>query len=378
MVASVGVGKGFRPIRNTFKLPSFLARQQHTVSGRITPSGRFSLGSTPKNPPPSAKRVDEAIANYEVSDLRSEEFRCDLYGHRPACLLSDAPEGVVRVEGEGHQTGTPFGSSKPDISHNRGKRGVNGISAKASAQLTYWLSQFEMAVGRANLSFLTLTCPEVKPEDRCSIQDNWSEIVRRFIQELKRELRRRGAVRDTVLGCSEIQEERARKYGWDVPHLHLVFQGRGKASRNWLLRPEEVRGLWQRILCSYLSDSDIDFRATENIQRVRFSCARYLGKYLSKSSSKCRATVEASQWFPSDYTVIPARLRTWYRTHTVSGYSVALYVIEVLKNHEKINGLWMKPITIQTSIGEQIIGWVGNNPEWVMNAPRDIWEECCG
>lgn len=350
-----------------------LARPQHHISGRISPSGRFTLGTLPKSPPQCKHYRRSQDEETTLPDLPSDDNTEAADAYRQLSLLCQMPEVDTGVEAEGREAIADIGSSNAAISHKRGKPGSRGISGKSADQLKYWLTQFESRWGRDRISFLTLTVPTVSEGDRRVIQDEWSDIVRRFVQELKREIVRRGGISTDVLGCTEIQPERSQREGWDVPHLHLVFCGRVKSRGGWLFRPEEIRGLWKRVLSGCVDCSSIDFRATENIQRVRYSCARYLSKYLSKSSSKSKATVALTQWHPSSYVVLPAKFRQWFRGTTAKGFDVALYILEVMKVNGEIEGFWMSPITIKTSIGDQVMGWVGYNPEWVRNAPSDIW-----
>lgn len=360
------------PIRNPFQLPKRLARPQPLWSGRIEPSGRFSLGNTPKKLP----------SNNAGTTSHGKAKLCELQP-QDSCLVSPPDDGqgsLCDMSQQGGKTSREIGSSNSVNSRKRGSRGCRGIGGAASAQLAYWLGEFERRHGRGLISFVTLTVPEGGKEWRREIQENWAEIVKGFVEELKREIKRRKGPCTAVLGCTEIQEQRSKKYGWSVPHLHLVFRGKRRVGSDWIFSPVEIRGIWRRVIGRFIDVSDCDFRAAENVQRVKRSCARYLAKYLSKSSSKNRSTVGGCEWHPNSYVILPRAYRRWYRANSRAGESIAMYILGVMRERHLIDGFYMRPITLPTRIdvhtgerfNEVVIGWVGYNPDWVEHAPDSV------
>lgn len=57
-----------------------------------------------------------------------------------------------------------------------------------------------------------------------------------------------------------------------------------------------------------------------------------------------------------------------------------MYILAVMKERHRIDGFYMRPITLPTRIdiqtgehfNEVIIGWVGYNPDWVEHPPNEI------
>lgn len=352
-------------IKNPFRLPKLLAKPQPHLRGSIAPSGRFTLGSLPKSPPNSKTRETKPDAE-KMRKLSHEDFFHNPFGGKPCPLL-------LSMSGDAPREENAIGLSSPAISRIRGKRGCRGISAKSADALKYWVGQFERKYGRKRLSFLTLTIPDMEGTLREQLQEHWAEIVHRFVDELKRILRRLGAPTDAIFGCTEIQLKRSERDGWNVPHLHLVFVGRKTIRGNWLVSPQGIRRVWKRVVCNQLPINDIDFGASENLQQIRRSAARYLGKYLSKSSSKSRNPASGGEWHPSEYIVCGRRFRREFSARIYRGEYIAEYLIECFRRHTILNGWYAHPITIKSSIGEQVVGWVGHCDEFVRDAPDHIW-----
>lgn len=357
----------WKPGFDFLKLPKFLARKQSALTGRIFPSGRFSLGCTPKKSPIHKCKRGNDEEKSKVLPLPREEFFYCPYGGVDGRTV----RGMLR---DGAEPENPLGSSKAAISRNRGKRGCRGISAKSRDLICYWVGQLEGKYGRHRLSFLTLTVPSVGEDLRGKIQERWPEIVHRMVDAIKRILRRSGIEADCVFGCTEIQLKRSEKEGWNVPHLHLVFIGSRRANRGWVTTPARIRAIWRRVLFNAVGEFDADFRAAENLQRVRFSAARYLGKYLSKGSSKSLSKTSDGSWHPSDYVVCGRRFRREYRRGTSSGSDVAEYILELARRYTLLKGFWMSPICVKTSIGDQVVGLVGCVPELMRPPDPKVWE----
>lgn len=356
-----------RHVQNSHELRCFLRRKQSGLTGKIYPSGRFSLGSTPKKSLTLRKAGVRNEQAETVCNLSSEDFFYSPYGEFSGKCLSELPAICGPAL-------PPIGSSNAAISRKRGKRGCRGISAKSSDMLKYWIGQMEMKYGKHNISFLTLTVPNVAPHLRSAIQDSWSKIVNRFVESLKRYLRRRGSKSDCVFGASEVQIKRSKKEGWNVPHLHLVFVGRKSRGSDWLITPLRCRALWRRVLFNAVGRFVADFRAAENLQRVERSAAHYLAKYLSKQVSKSATSASYGEWHPSDYVVCGRRFRREFRRGVISGSAVGEFLIELFRRHTLLTDWWVAPICIQSSIGDQVVGWVGRCSELVTLPPPKIWE----
>ena len=357
-----------RPIKNPFQLPKKLAEPQPHLRGSISPSGRFTLGSLPKSPP-NAVRKEVAQDAEKMRELSCEDFFHSPYGGKQCPLLSSMSSNDKGIEND-------IGSSSPAISRKRGKRGCRGISAKSADSIKYWVGQLERKYGRKRLSFLTLTVPDFQGNLRGQLQEAWAEIVHRMVDELKRILRRVGAPTDAVFGCTEIQIKRSERDGWNVPHLHLVFVGRKSIRGNWFISAPSVRRLWKRVVCNQLPVDSYDFGASENLQQVKRSAARYLGKYLSKQSSKSRTAADCGEWHPTEYIVCGRKYRREFKSLTYRGCHIAEFLLECFRRYTLLTNWYAHPICIESSIGKQVVGWVGHCDEFIVNAREHVWENC--
>ncbi len=138
----------------------------------------------------------------------------------------------------------------------------------------------EQEYGKDNLSFLTLTLPDLPREGLEACSANWGRMVDQFLKWLRSKAEVAGIPLEYVY-CTEIQEKRLEKYGEFALHLHLLFRGKSGKRKPWLVTPKQCRKAWARCIKSVYSGL-FEERALENLQRVRRSAAAYLGKYLSK------------------------------------------------------------------------------------------------
>lgn len=176
---------------------------------------------------------------------------------------------------------------------------MTGHMARNIRNGVYLLEQ--MFGGKDCMSFLTLTLPDLSSnalEDCCR---NWDKMVKRFFDWLRTRLAKYNMELQHVY-CTEIQPKRLQKRHEYAPHLHVVFRGRHGKKCNWLVTPKQVRKAWARCLSSVVSEH-FSTSALENLQRVKHSAARYLGKYLGKGSrnlsedtAKAIDTVLHTQW----------------------------------------------------------------------------------
>lgn len=181
----------------------------------------------------------------------------------------------------------PLDSSNPANSH---KRGLNGITTRGARLVRNAAYLLQKRYGRERLSFLTMTLPALNREEFAAIAHQWSEIVRMFTQELRRELQRHDLPVDYV-GCTEIQEKRFRRSGDLGLHLHITFVGRASGRSPWAIAPIFFRQKWNAILARIVGAGRVS-NAAENLQMVKKSAEGYLGKYLSKGTQIIGEIVE--------------------------------------------------------------------------------------
>lgn len=145
--------------------------------------------------------------------------------------------------------------------------------------------------GKDVLSFLTLTLPDLSTEGLRSCCEQWDYMVNRFLCWLRSALEK-GGVEFQYVYCTEIQSKRLQLRGEYAPHLHIVFRGRIGKKLPWIISPKQARKAWGACIRSVVSEQFTTI-ALENLQRIKYSAARYLAKYLSKG--KCAIPREAGQ-----------------------------------------------------------------------------------
>jgi hypothetical protein len=199
----------------------------------------------------------------------------------------------------------PMGLSDVVNSHKsskkKAKRGSKGISSNAKRLVRSSLTLLEKQFGRGCLSFGTATLPPMETHELEKICLDWSNITRKFFQELTRLLDRRGLSQDFIQ-VTEIQEKRYLAWGQVCPHLHWIMQGRQNLRSHWLITPDEIRSLWERILTNCLG-RPIDCKAATRIEKPKKFLAVELGKYMSKGGKLIKqiATSDKAHLLPSSY-----------------------------------------------------------------------------
>lgn len=138
----------------------------------------------------------------------------------------------------------------------------------------------EEKYGKEQLSFLTLTLPNLSREGLSSCCAHWDVMVNTFTKWLRTRLELRCMDLEYAY-CTEIQPGRLQNRGEYAPHLHIVFRGKAYRKQQWAVSWLDCRYAWADIISKYVVES-FDTRALENIQRIKKSAARYLSKYMSK------------------------------------------------------------------------------------------------
>lgn len=181
------------------------------------------------------------------------------------------------------------------------KRGSKGVSSYGKRCVRSGLTLLEKRFGRGCISFGTATLPPMETHELETICLSWSDITRKFFQELTRLLERRGLSKDFVQ-VTEIQEKRYLAWGQVCPHLHWVMQGKLTTRSHWLILPDEIRLLWARILSNCLG-REVDCQAATRIEKPRKSLAVELGKYMSKGGKIIKQILDSdhAHLLPSSY-----------------------------------------------------------------------------
>lgn len=244
------------------------------------------------------------------------------------------------------------------------KRGSKGITTAARRLVSNACYLLEDKYGKDCLSFLTATLPAFSnPDDLSLICANWSDLIRKFIQELKRILERRGFPASMVW-VTEIQEDRYLNTGVIAPHLHLTMVGKKhRYSKQWAISKGEVRSLWERLLGNLLG-RPVTCQAATRVERPRKSLKAEMGKYMSKGGKVIAEIIQAGKGnqLPSSYAGCSDNLRKAIakRMIVLRGYDAEKF-IDNLEDMKQAGLLFYKPIILYAAnLGKEItVGFVG-------------------
>lgn len=360
---------------------------------RVFPSLDFTIGAS--SPPKcdnqrSGTEIDEdlyyfhgfskvhreVITNSKVVSKYLERFRGQLSEEKILALFeayeqeyldsvrlgaeSKARQAIEKIEAL-ITPSAPLGLSVASISHKpRSKRGMNGITSYGKRMVRSGLAVLESKIGRKNLTLGTATLPGISSEDFEKICANWSEVVRKFFQELSRELERKGLC-TSYAQVTEIQERRFSTYGDVGLHLHFVFQGRSHRYEEWRFTPDEIRGLWQRILENLLG-REIDCRAATRIESCKTSLMGELGKYLSKGVTAIQSIVKAgkSDLLPKSWWGCDRSLKATIQSQIiVLDGTAAVWIDRNLKRLKSDGSIWYCDLFIELDGRDLRVGAAG-------------------
>lgn len=187
---------------------------------------------------------------------------------------------------------TPVGSSNARIltedSHSRKK--LLSMTRNMGRNLRNAVYILEEKYGKEQLSFLTLTLPNLSRAGLSSCCANWDVMVNTFTKWLRTRLELK-CIELEYAYCTEIQPSRLQNRGEYAPHLHIVFRGKAYNKQSWAVSWLDCRYAWANIISKFVDES-FDTRALENIQKIKKSAARYLSKYMSKGKQTIPAQGE--------------------------------------------------------------------------------------
>lgn len=259
------------------------------VSGKIYPNGEFGIARVKRfNPEPLP----------EAPDRRKAELVREY-------VQEIGIEAVLEAERSIHPP-APLGLSLLPNSRNRAKRGSKGITREAARNVRNAAYLMEERYGRKVLTFATLTLPSLSPEEFELIAVQWSTIVQRLVDRLRRDLVA-ADLPGQIVGVTEIQEQRLTALGQFAPHLHLLFVGR-KPRSSWQISTKRIDSIWHDVLSKRLNRS-VEINSACNLQMVRRSASGYLGKYMSKGSKTVSKIAETKPG-----TILPSAWHTMTRT----------------------------------------------------------------
>lgn len=256
-----------------------------------------------------------------------------------------------------------LGLSVAVISHKPAKkrRGEGGITSLNKRYIKSAWALLEREHGRRCLSFGTSTLPNLSDEDLLKVCVNWSDLVRKFFQELTRLLERRG-YSTNYLFVTEIQEDRYLATGKVCPHLHWVAQGKKhQFMKGWAIDKSEIKDLWARMLSNLLGH-DVPAGAATRVEQPKKDLTSELGKYLSKGGKQVKQITEDgnAHLLPSAYVGMSKALKAQIKKEivTMTGDDAADFLTN-LKFYAAAGFLKFREIAIEY-LGRSItVGWVG-------------------
>lgn len=316
-------------------------------SGRIWPSGDFSLGYTKSSP-------DERLDCRHPGDNPDGWFEGDPHGGDPLVLVNAS---------NSHKTRTP--------------RGINGITGFGRKMLKSAVTQLFRDFPHHRPTFATLTLPDLPREIRQHLSANWAEVVRQTIQYLTRCLKA-ARVPQLVISCSEFQPKRLLNSGGEAYlHLHLVWPNPPRRNA-WAVDVLRFQ-VWFTRLISRLADYPLPCLCNCDLKMAKSNCAFELAKYLSKGGAVLGKALEdlGPENMPHTYWNLSKAARDKVKSEVKTGRDIGSYLESCLNygfEFDCLDTLFARLRNIDLAIGEALItvGWSGElSPDlYIENFPR--------
>jgi hypothetical protein len=187
--------------------------------------------------------------------------------------------------------------------------GAKGITRYGKKVCTNSALLLEQKYTLKRVGFATCTLPSVDKETSLLLLDFWGDIVRRFLQRLKRICNKKG--QDFLyVGCTEIQEKRFKRTLIAAPHLHIIYVSKYKRTNQYLFNTTQAYEAWNKSVNEVLVKNKLKeimgvngHTGSVKLERIYKSAAGYIGKYISKGSQCVKSMQEQG------YKVFP---RQWW------------------------------------------------------------------
>ena len=193
-------------------------------------------------------------------------------------VTPEAP-GLVLPSESGRSTGA---RDLPGSEPPRGLRnGLKGLPTVARRHIGQSIACLDSYVRRPLM--WTASLPDEDYDD-LRISGRWQDFQRSIADGLTRYLKAHG-LPPLVIAVAEIGNDRSKRTGRPMPHIHLVSTGWGvrDATGQWLLRPEVMDGL-VAAACSAAGLPSRHRPACSRVEPVERSVKAYLAGYLKKGS----------------------------------------------------------------------------------------------
>ncbi len=254
--------------------------------------------------------------------------------------------------------------------------GLKGMPGRARKMVRNGCYLLQRECGRENLSFVTLTVPDLPPDDMELLHAAWAKVVVAVRKKLSLRLIDANIKQPRIVLVNEIQEKRYERTGYPVLHIHCLFRGRNRYMA-WAINRSEIQQLWETTI-SNIVGYHVDCSKATRIEPVRKSAENYMGKYMSKGVTAVKAIVEAgyTDWLPRQW---------WGMTRLLSKQIRALIRITHQSAttlwHGLMNGIpglcqWFRPVHIEAVTGEKyLVAFYGKLTTEMNNSIES--EICC-
>lgn len=333
-------------------------RMLSKFSGKIYPNGEFGVS-----------RVQDAQLSELCPSLPNIEWTQDAWSDDASIRGSSVSHGREYAIASSPILGLSIRSN----SHTRPKvmrkpRGYMGISTYGAKLTRSAACLLEREFGLNCLSFATMTLPRMDAEQWKRLLENWSEIVRIFVQKLRRRLSIL-KLSTSIVGVVEIQSERLITTGEIGLHIHVVFQGRWRFGC-WRLTPKDLQEIWSTSVVARIpSLAVVSWNSSTRIERLRKSCEGYLGKYLSKGKSAvAKVPEELRHLLPSSWNICTNELRREFKKRTLSGIDIGMLLISLIDTERASSFTMLRDVVIEFADGFTFtVGYYGRLTKGVLS-----------
>lgn len=206
-------------------------------------------------------------------------------------------------------------SHKPPEPAQRRQRSGKAQTNYSKRMVRNCVARLEQRCQKQNLAFATYTLPELPGGDMARVRDELPTIAHQLKQMIERDQARAG-LNPEVVYVIEIQEERYRKTGEVVPHIHVVFQSRKTRYHPYVISKERNTQLWNRAVSNALG-RDIEIPSGARIEKVKKSAERYMAKYMSKGGQLAQKLADEGRIneLPKAWWGATLTLRRWVKAN---------------------------------------------------------------
>ncbi len=209
----------------------------------------------------------------------------------------------------------PVKSHKPPNPSSRRERSGKAQTTYSKKMVRNCVAKLERDCGKQNLAFATYTLPHLSGGDMARVRENFPTVCHQLKQMIERDLLRAG-LKPEVVYVIEIQEERYRKTGEVVPHIHAVFQSRKSRYHPYTISRQRNTQLWNRAVSNVLG-RDIEIPSGARIEQVKKSAERYMSKYMSKGGQLAKQLADEGKMnlLPKAWWGATFSLRRWVKAN---------------------------------------------------------------